>query len=161
MTNVGGALPGGGDGILHGFEFLNIWMVRHEKGVSVRNGLLNRCVYTVSPSQRWWECWEIRWEIFCPYSPYWSSKCFDDHDYVEKNALMIISQTTLRRWSKISIFFDILSLGPKIDCSQQIVRASWRREGYWIPPETCNSSRLHSHYWVMRLSDRLSDRLCL
>ena len=48
MTNVGGGLPRGGDGILHGFEFLNIWMVRHEKGVRVRNGLLNRCVYPVS-----------------------------------------------------------------------------------------------------------------
>ena len=27
MTNVGGGLPGGGDGILYGYEFLNIWMV--------------------------------------------------------------------------------------------------------------------------------------
>ena len=69
MTNVGGGLPGGGDRILQGFEFLNIWMVRHEKGVRVRNGLLNRCEYPVSPSQRWPECWEMRWEMFCPYSP--------------------------------------------------------------------------------------------
>jgi len=43
MTKDGGGLPGGGDGILHGFDFLNIWMVRHEKGVCVRNGILNRC----------------------------------------------------------------------------------------------------------------------
>jgi len=69
MTNARVGLPEGGDGILHGFEFLNIWMVRHgKKGIRVRNGFLNRCVYPVSPSQRWPECWEIRWKIFCPYS---------------------------------------------------------------------------------------------
>jgi len=26
----------------------------------------------------------------------------------------------------------------------RFVRASWRREGYWIPPKTCNSGRLHN-----------------
>jgi len=31
IINVGGGLPGGGDGILQGFEILNIWKVRHKK----------------------------------------------------------------------------------------------------------------------------------
>ena len=26
----------------------------------------------------------------------------------------------------------------------RVVWASWRREGYWIPPKTCNSGRLHN-----------------
>ena len=26
----------------------------------------------------------------------------------------------------------------------RFVWASWRREGYWIPPKTCNSGRLHN-----------------
>jgi len=71
MTNVGGGLPGGGDGILHGFEFLNIWMVRYEKGVRVRNGLLNRSAYPVSPSQRWreWNGWEMVEKYFAHIPP--------------------------------------------------------------------------------------------
>jgi len=27
-----------------------------------------------------------------------------------------------------------------------LFRASWRTKGYWIPPKTCNSGRLHNHY---------------
>ena len=70
MTKVGGGLPGGGDGILHGFEFLNIWMVRHEKGVRVRNGLLHRCDLPSQPFSTLTEMLRNRWEIFCPYSSY-------------------------------------------------------------------------------------------
>jgi len=29
----------------------------------------------------------------------------------------------------------------------RFVCASWRREGYWIPPNTCNSGRLHNLRW--------------
>jgi len=71
MTKVGGGLPGGGDGILHGFEFLNIWMVRHEKGVRVRNGLLNRCDLPSQPFSTLTEMLRNCWEIFCPYSLYY------------------------------------------------------------------------------------------
>ena len=69
MTKVWGGLPGGGDGILHGFEFVNIWMVRHEKGVCVRNGLLNMCNLPSQPFSTLTEMLRNRWEIFCPYSP--------------------------------------------------------------------------------------------
>ena len=27
-----------------------------------------------------------------------------------------------------------------------LLRFSWRRRGYWIPPKTCNSGRLHNHH---------------
>jgi len=32
----------------------------------------------------------------------------------------------------------------------RFVWASWRREGYWIPPKTCNSGRLHN---LMKIGD--------
>ena len=36
-----------------------------------------------------------------------------------------------------------------------LLRASWKMKGYWIPPKTCNSGRLHNHHklenmWVIR-----------
>jgi len=65
MTKVGCGLPRGGDGILHGFEFLNIWMVRHKKGVRVRNGLLDRFELPSQPFSTLTEMLRNRWEIFC------------------------------------------------------------------------------------------------
>ena len=116
MTNVGGGLPGGGDGILHRFELLNIWMVRHEKGVRVQIGPLNRCAQPVSPSQRWAECWEIRWEIFCPYSPYlflWLDS-FDRTSYL---------------WNIISTFY-YMRVRPQ--CGFSILGRGPGRRGYWV-----------------------------
>ena len=48
------------------------------------------------------------------------------------------------RFASDRILCAATSIGETI--TFEIVRASWRREGYWIPPETCNSVRLHNHY---------------
>jgi len=32
----------------------------------------------------------------------------------------------------------------------KMFRVSCRRKEYWIPPKTCNSGRLHNHYWITR-----------
>jgi len=41
----------------------------------------------------------------------------------------------------------------------RFVWASWRREGYWIPPKTCNSGRLHNLRWETAQTQWLSTYL--
>jgi len=67
MTKVGGGLPGGGDRILHGFEFLNIWMVRHEMSVC-EIASWTVVIYQVSPSQRRRKCGKIV-QKYCAHIP--------------------------------------------------------------------------------------------
>jgi len=43
----------------------------------------------------------------------------------------------------------------------RFVWASWRREGYWIPPKTCNSGRLHNLRWRKQPESSLGLSLCI
>ena len=49
------------------------------------------------------------------------------------------------RFASDGILFAATSIGETI--TFEFVRASWWREGCWISPKTCNSGRMHNHFF--------------